>query len=298
MADFVSSYWSWYITIPTVLGLLGCLWLLLANTHRKPGDSVETMGHVWDEDLQEYDHPLPRWWLNMFLITLIFAGIYLLLYPGLGAFKGLLGWTELGEYEAEMAAADAEFGPLYAQYADTGLQELSGNQDAMRTGARLFSTYCATCHGADARGALGFPNLRDGEWLWGDDPDAIKTTILQGRNAVMPPWGAALGDDGVLQVAEYVRSLSGSGGGDSGVLSAGKQHFDTLCVSCHGPEGKGNPQLGAPDLTNDVWLYGGSQQAISETLRDGRNGRMPAFGEFLGEERVHLLAAYAHSLKE
>ena len=165
MADFVSPYWNWYITVPTVLGLLFCLWLLLGNMRRKPSDSAESMGHVWDEDLQELDHPLPRWWFNLFLITLVFAVVYLILYPGLGSFKGVLGWTGVGRYEAEMQAAEEQYGPLYEKYAGTDIKALAENPEAMKTGARLFSTYCSTCHGSDARGARGFPNLRDDDWL-------------------------------------------------------------------------------------------------------------------------------------
>jgi cytochrome c oxidase cbb3-type subunit 3 len=197
-----------------------------------------------------------------------------------------------------MQAAEDQYGPLYEKYAGTDIKALAENPEAMKTGARLFSTYCSTCHGSDARGARGFPNLRDDDWLWGGEPDQIKTTILNGRIAVMPAWGQALGEDGVVQVAEYVRSLSGKEGGDSGVLAAGKKHFDTFCVSCHGAEGKGNPMLGAPNLTDGTWLYGGSQRMVAETLSNGRTGQMPAHAAFLGDERVHLLAAYVYGLKE
>ncbi len=297
MPDFTSGFWSWFIAIPVVLGLIGCLWLILGNNGGK-AVTEETTDHVWDGDLREYNNPLPRWWLNMFVITLIFGAIYLILYPGLGAFKGLLGWTELNRYEAEVQAANDEFGPLYAQYAATDAKELIKNPDAMKTGARLFSTYCTTCHGSDARGARGFPNLRDADWLYGGEPDQIETSILQGRNGVMPPWGAVLKEENqLIEVAEYVRSLAGKEV-DSGVATKGEQHYNSLCASCHGPDGAGNVQLGAPNLTDDVWLYGGSQRAIIQSVEQGRNGIMPAHGEFLGKEKSHLLAAYVYSLSQ
>ncbi len=294
MPDFVSQFWSWFVAIPVIVGLIGCLWLTLGNNERK-AVTEETTDHVWDEDLREYNNPLPRWWLNMFVITLIFGAVYLILYPGLGAFKGLLGWTELGRYESEVQAANDEFGPLYAQYAATDAKELIKNEDAMKTGARLFSTYCTTCHGSDARGARGFPNLRDTDWLYGGDPAQIKASILNGRNGVMPPWEAALKEDQLVEVAEYVRSLSGKEG-DSAVITEGEKHYTSLCASCHGADGAGNTQLGAPNLTDDVWLYGGSQRAIVQSVKLGRNGVMPAHAEFLGEEKSHLLAAYVYGL--
>lgn len=296
MADFTSSFWSWFIIIPTVLGIAGCFWLIIANTdRRKTGETQQTMGHVWDGDLKEYNNPLPRWWLNMFYITLVFGIIYLLLYPGLGAFRGLLGWSQEQAYEEEIAEAEARYGPLYAEYAATPIRELARNDQAMKTGGRLFANYCAQCHGSDARGAAGFPNLRDREWLWGGEPDAIRTSILNGRQGAMPAWGDVLQENGVLNVAEYVRSLSGQRV-DFATAEAGKAQYQQFCVACHGPEGKGNPQLGAPDLTNGTWLYGGSQRAIMRTISGGRQGVMPAHEEFLGEDKVHLLAAYVYSL--
>jgi len=297
MADFTNQFWSWFIVIPVVLGLIGCLWLILGNNK---GDAVtdETTDHVWDEDLREYNNPLPRWWFNMYIITVIFGVIYLILYPGLGTFKGVLGWTELNRYEAEIQAANDEFGPLYAQYAATDAKELIKNPDAMKTGARLFSTYCTTCHGSDARGARGFPNLRDTDWLYGGEPEQIETTILQGRNGVMPPWGAVLKEENqLIEVTEYVRSLAGKEV-DSGVATKGEQHYNSLCASCHGPDGTGNIQLGAPNLTDNIWLYGGSQRAIVQSVDLGRNGIMPAHDEFLGKEKSHLLAAYVYSLSQ
>ena len=297
MADFVSQYWSWYISIPSVLGILACAWLVLGNRGSKSsGDSVDTMGHTWDEDLQEYNNPLPVWWRNMFLITIVWGLIYLILYPGLGSFPGVLGWTSQGRYEAEMARAKETYGPLYARYAATDLAVLAKDSDAMRTAERLYASYCSTCHGSDARGAIGFPNLRDGNWLWGGEPESVKQTIMNGRVAMMPAWQVPLGGaEAVADVAEYVISLSGREA-DSARLASGKQKFGTFCVACHGATGTGNPAMGAPNLIDTAWLYGGSRGAIRNSIGMGRNGRMPAHGEFLGEDKVHLLAAYVLSL--
>ncbi|MGI9304273.1 MAG: cytochrome-c oxidase, cbb3-type subunit III [Gammaproteobacteria bacterium] len=296
MADFSSQFWHWFIVVPTVLGLVAVIWLTFANTEKvKRGTETETMGHVWDEDLQEYNNPLPRWWLNLFYITVAFGVIYFVLYPGLGTFKGVLDWQQTSQYEAEIQAAEETFGPLFDKYAALELGALAQDPQAMQTGARLFSSYCTTCHGSDARGAMGFPNLRDKAWLYGGEPQTIKTSILQGRNGAMPPWAAALGEQGVVDVVEYVRSLSGKSS-DPALVVAGEQRYKQLCVACHGLDGKGNKQLGAPDLTDNYWLYGGSPRAITKSVAEGRQGRMPAHKEFLGEARVHLLAAYVYSL--
>lgn len=295
MADFTSPFWSWFIIIPVILGLIGVVWLALANTGKRKDEPPGTMGHIWDEDLQEYNNPLPLWWLNMLYLSVAFAVIYLVLYPGLGTFRGVLDWQQTKQYDQEVEQANAALSPLYDQYLSSELPALTGNDDAMRTGARLFSTYCTTCHGSDARGALGFPNLRDADWLYGGDPQTIKASILNGRNGVMPPWHQTLGSDGVLAVAEYVRSLSGKFG-DPNIISAGETQFKQLCVACHGNSGQGNPQLGAPNLTDEVWLYGGSQQQIMASIGQGRQGKMPPHKEFLGEAKAHLLAAYVYSL--
>jgi len=297
MADFTSNGWSWFIAIATLVGIAAMFALNIWNSEprRKGEGPAKTMGHVWDGDLEEYNNPLPRWWLNLFYITLVFSVVYLLLYPGLGAFKGFLGWTETGQYEREMAAAGARYNPLYDKYLGEDLRALAHNREAMKTGERLFVNYCTTCHGSDGGGGPGFPSLRDGDWLWGGAPEAIKASILDGRTGAMPAWGAALGPQGVHNVAEYVRSLSGWRA-DPNAAAQGKEKFQQLCVACHGADGKGNTALGAPNLTDAIWLYGGSQQAVMESIEKGRNGRMPAHREFLGEAKVHLLAAYVWSL--
>jgi len=296
MADFTSGFWSWFIAVTTIVSLIALYALGRWMAGTRPGDAqAPTTGHVWDEDLAEYNNPLPSWWLNLYYLTIIFAVVYLVLYPGLGAFPGLLGWTDARQYEQEMAAAEQRYGPLFEQYLDRDIKALIEDPTAVQMGQRLYSAYCTTCHGSDARGVRGFPNLRDNDWLWGGDPAQIKASIMDGRQGVMPPWRDALGDDGVFQVAEYVRELSGRKA-DPTVAARGAELFATHCAMCHGAGGTGNQALGAPNLTDNVWLYGGSQRRIIETIRDGRSGRMPAHGDFLGEAKVHLLATYVYSL--
>ncbi|OGI43467.1 MAG: cytochrome-c oxidase, cbb3-type subunit III [Candidatus Muproteobacteria bacterium RBG_16_64_11] len=296
MADFTSEFWSWFIIAGTVLGIVSMFvlnrWM---SGGPKEGGKPKPMGHVWDEDLQELNNPLPRWWLNMFYITLVFGIGYLALYPGLGSFAGLLKWSEVGEYNKEVEAADKKYGPLYEKYLNEDLRALSQNREAVKTGERLFVNYCTTCHGSDAGGGPGFPNLRDHDWLYGGDPQTVKASIVNGRTGVMPGWGAALGREGVFNVSEYVLSLSGRAR-NAEAAAGGREKFQQLCVACHGADGKGNPALGAPNLTDGIWLYGGSQRAVMESIEKGRQGRMPAHRDFLGEAKVHLLAAYVLSL--
>ena len=298
MADFTSNFWNWFIIIGVAGGIVAMFWLNIWQSERRRGteEKAKPMGHVWDEDLQELNNPLPRWWLNLFYLTLVFSIVYLVLYPGLGTFAGALGWTQLGQYEREMAAAKKQFDPLYEKYLKEDLKALATNKEAIKTGERLFVNYCTTCHGSDARGAKGFPNLRDSDWLYGGEPETIKASIMGGRQGVMPAWGAALGgNEGVFQVTEYVLSLSGRRVNEEAAL-AGKARYQQLCVGCHGADGRGNQQLGAPNLTDDIWLYGGSQKSVMESIDKGRSGRMPAHNEFLGEAKSHLLAAYVYSL--
>ena len=294
MSDFTSPFWAWFIFIVTVGGIFWCFYLLLSQSkidHDASG--IQPTGHKWDEDLQELNTPLPRWWLQLFIATNIFGLIYLVLYPGSAVFGGVLGWTQVGAYNNEMAAADKQYGAQYTDYLKQDVVTLAKNKEAIKTGSRLFSTYCTQCHGGDA-GGPGFPNLRDGHWLWGGEPAQIKQTILNGRMGAMPAWGAVLGKDGVKNVTAYVMSMSGKK--TAGDLNAGEQKYQQLCVACHGADGTGNIALGAPDLTDDSWLYGGSRRSIEKSIVEGRNGRMPAFGEFLGEGKVHLLSAYVYSL--
>jgi cytochrome c oxidase cbb3-type subunit 3 len=264
----------------------------------KKTDQVEDTGHVWDGDLTELNNPLPRWWLGLFYITIAFSGFYLLLYPGLGSFAGILGWTSQGSYEEEVERVEAKVGPLFARYQQTPVIDLLKDEDALKVGERLYASYCTTCHGSDARGARGYPNLRNRDWLWGGDPQSIKTTITNGRVAGMPAWEGPLGGEaGVDEVAQYVLSLSGRAT-ISELAEKGKEKYDIFCVACHGPTGTGNTALGAPNLTDDIWLYGGSLTRISQSIANGRNGQMPAQGEFLGEAKIHLLTAYVYGLSQ
>ena len=299
MADFNSDFWHWYISILTVLSILACIWLLRWMT---PGfekkEDVETTGHVWDGDLTELNNPLPRWWLGLFYITIAFGGFYLLLYPGLGTYSGMLDWTSKGEYEQEVERVEAEVGPLFARYQQTPIIDLIKDETALKVGERLYINYCTTCHGSDARGARGYPNLLDGSWIWGGSPEAIKTTITDGRIGAMPAWEGPLGgESGVAEVTQYVLSFSGRST-VSAQADAGKVKYDLFCVACHGADGTGNPAVGAPNLTDDSWLYGGSQTRIAESIAKGRAGKMPAQGDFLGEAKIHLLTAYIYSLSQ
>lgn len=297
MADFTSGFWNWYIIVLTTASILACFLLIRwLSGAIKPEDEGKEMDHVWDESLVELNNPLPSWWLKMFYLTLFFGIGYLALYPGLGTFKGLLGWTSLGQYQREVDIADAKYGPLFKKFQEMPVVAVADDPDARRMGERLFVNYCATCHGSDARGARGFPNLRDNDWLYGGAPETIEQTILGGRSGVMPAWGAALGGDaGVADVTEYVFSLSGRNV-DQASAARGQEKFAMMCVACHGADGTGNQALGAPNLTDNIWLYGGSAKQVMETIALGRAGVMPPHREFLGEDKVHLLAAYIYSL--
>ena len=300
MGNFSEGFWNIFIVVCTLGGIFW-LYLLTAQNmgSRRPasgGEEVETTQHVWDEDLTELNNPLPRWWVGLLYVTLAFGVLYLMLYPGLGSNSMFLGWTQLEEYEEEMARAEARYGPIFEQYLGLPLEEVAADPDALRIGERLYASYCTVCHGSDAGGVPGFPNLRDDEWQWGGEPEQIKTTILAGRTGLMPGWRDALGGDaGVEAVAAYVFSLSGRPA-DSSKVEAGKAKYDAVCVACHGADGAGNPALGAPSLADDVWLYGDSEPEVHHSIAIGREGRMPAHGEFLGEARVHVLAAWVWSL--
>ncbi len=297
MSDFVSNFWHWYVAVISVVSILGCAVLLYSQSMTRPakGQKVELHGHVWDEDLTEYNNPLPRWWAWLFYITIVFSLGYLAVYPGLGNFGGTFNWTSTNEYEAEIKQANAEYGPLFDKYLKVDIATLAKDPKANAMGQRLFLNDCAQCHGSDAGGAKGFPSLRDKDWLYGGDPATIETSILGGRNGVMPALGAAIGGEpGIKEMANYVRSLSGLKH-DAKLAEAGKAKF-AICAACHGAEAKGNPAMGAPNLTDAIWLYGNSEETITETIRNGRTNMMPAQKERLGEAKIHLLAAYVYSL--
>jgi cytochrome c oxidase cbb3-type subunit 3 len=298
MADFINDFWSVYIAILVALSIIGCGVLLWSQSKVQvtvPKDGkVETTGHVYD-GLEEFNNPMPRWWMWLFYITIVFAIIYLALYPGFGSFAGKLGWRSAGQYQEEVKLAEAEVGPMFEKYKATDLKALAADSKANAMGERLFLTYCAQCHGSDARGNKGFPNLADRDWLYGGEPETIKLSILNGRHGQMPPMGAAVGSEKDIEsVAHYVLSLSGSTH-DSIKATAGREKF-AVCAACHGADGKGMTAMGAPNLTDKTWLYGGSVATIMETIRLGRNNVMPAFADFLGEAKVHLLAAYVWGL--
>jgi cytochrome c oxidase cbb3-type subunit 3 len=280
------------------VSIAACAVLLKSLSSRRVAKDapVGTTGHVWDEDLAEWNNPLPRWWIWLFYLTIVFSLAYLVLYPGLGGYAGYLGWSSSGQFEAERAQAEATYGPLFAKFAVQDLKQVAGDPEALAIGQRLFLNHCAQCHGSDAGGARGYPSLRDRDWLYGGDPETIKTSITQGRTGVMPPLGPAVGgDEGAGDVAHYVFSLSGRTH-DSLRAHLGKAKFQSICAACHGKDGKGNTQLGAPNLADSIWLHGGSEAAVVETILKGRKGEMPAHKGVLDDAKIHLLAAYVYSL--
>ena len=288
---------SIFIIVLTLANIAGCIWLLWW-TRRSPGEgstTEHTTGHVWDEDLHELNNPLPRWWLWLFIITVVFGLVYFVLYPGLGTWKGTRNWTSQAEHAADAKANAARIEQALAPYHARSVLELSSDPAALNVGRNLFLNNCATCHGSDGGGAPGFPNLTDQDWLWGGAPDTVVATISNGRMGVMPPWGEALGPRGVEDVLSYVLSLSGRKL-EAGDAHAGAKKFTELCAACHGPDAHGNPAMGAPNLSDGIWLHGGSLAAVRETIEKGRNGTMPAHATRLGETRVKLLAAYVLSL--
>lgn len=315
----MSSFWSIWISVITLGSILGCFlllrWCLKNMTGVEEGDD---MHHEFD-GIVEINNPLPRWWTIMFYVVIVWGLIYLALYPGLGNFQGLLGWkssnqdvrtlaeskaaTEkareeglLVQYDREVDQADERFGPIFEAYAKRSIEDLSTDPEALKVGQRLFLQNCSQCHGSDARGQRGFPNLTDDDWLYGGSPEAIKHTLLYGRQGAMPAWKDSLGEQGVKEVVAYALSLSGRQV-DASLATAGQAKF-AMCAACHGQDGKGNYAMGAPNLTDTIWLYGGSEQAVMETVLYGRNGVMPAWKDILGENKIHLVTAYVYSLSK
>ncbi|PKO24883.1 MAG: cytochrome-c oxidase, cbb3-type subunit III [Betaproteobacteria bacterium HGW-Betaproteobacteria-8] len=294
--DFTSSFWPLFISAITVLGILGCALLLWITNKAKvqPTQDMST-GHVWDGNLREMNNPLPRWWVWMFIITIVFSVIYLIIYPGLGSYKGELGWTQVGQYEAEMAKANEVIEPLYAKFAAMSPEEVAADEQAMAIGGRLFLNNCAQCHGSDARGSKGFPNLTDKDWLHGGAPENIKTTLTNGRIGMMPPMAAAVGnEEDVLNVANYVLSLSNSQH-DATRAELGKEKF-MLCAACHGTDGTGNQMIGAPNLTDGIWLHGAGEKNIVAMINNGKTNQMPTQAEKLSEAQIHVLTSYIWGL--
>jgi cytochrome c oxidase cbb3-type subunit 3 len=298
MSDFFSSGWSNYIALVSLVGIVWCVWLLFSQRKAKvihtADGAVADTGHVWDGDLRELNNPLPSWWAWMFLLSCIFALVYLVLYPGLGSFPGVLGYSTDSSLMKSMTTANDELKPVYAKYVSMDIEQVAADPKAREMGQRLFLNSCAQCHGSDAGGAKGFPNLTDGDWLYGGSPENIKTTIVNGRGGVMPPF-PQLDSKQIVDVANYVRSLSGLPADDL-KAARGAEVFKANCVACHGADGKGNIALGAPNLTDKTWLYGGSEAAIVETVTKGRMAMMPAQDKVLSPEKIQLLTAYVWGL--
>lgn len=321
----MSSFWSIWITVLSLGTLVGCYLLLRwCLTNFAGVEEGESMGHTFD-GIEELNNPLPKWWSTFFLVTIVWGFGYLLMYPGLGNYKGLFGWTSsnqsvmnledskaqaeyakanglIVQYDMEVKAADARFGPIFEAFAAQSIEELAGDEKALKVGQRLFLQNCSQCHGSDARGTTGFPNLADKDWLYGGSPEAIKHSILEGRKAQgMIGWESMLGgDQGVKDIAAYVISLSGREV-NAESAEAGKEKF-AMCAGCHGADGTGSTAmgipLGAPNLTDNIWLYGGSPRVVEQSIRHGRAGVMPAWKDILGEEKVHVISAYVYSLSQ
>ncbi len=317
----MTTFWTIWVSVITLGTIVGCWWLLSWTLKNKTGvPEGENMGHEFD-GISEINNQLPRWWTILFWITMVWGVLYLALYPGLGGFKGFLGWESsnqhiltleqsqaelaadieagaLNEYAVQVKQVEDRVAPIFAAFKETEVEELASNPEAMEIGKRLFLQNCAQCHGSDARGQRGgFPNLTDNDWLYGGAGANIKTTLVNGRSGMMPGWIDAFGEQGVAEVVAYTMSLSNHPDTDTALVDAGKARF-AACAACHGMDGKGNQMLGAPNLTDNVWLYGSSKRAITETLTHGRNGVMPAFDKTLGEDKVHVVSAYVYSLSQ
>lgn len=297
MSDFSSSAWSFFIGAMTIGGLVACLWLLFVASKRIPMADDNSTGHVFDEDLVEMNNPLPRWWMVLFILTVVFAFAYVVVFPGLGSLPGQLGWTSQNQLQAEQLAADTAMGQVYAEFNKQSTPDLSHNPRAMAIGERLFINNCAACHGSDARGSKGFPNLTDDDWLHGGSPEKIEESITLGRQGMMPALAAAVGTpDDVHNVANYVLSLSGSAN-NSLAASAGRAKFG-ICAACHGMDGRGNQALGAPNLTDKIWLHGWGEEAIVAMVTKGKTNVMPAQSGRLTPAQIHVLATYVWQLSQ
>ena len=289
----MGSAFHWTVVVVTLLNIIACLWLIVWTT--KQGDTekeaMDTLDHTWDGDLQERNNPLPRWWLYLFVGTIVFGIAYLIYYPGLGEFRGVGDWTQVGQYESEREAIDAVYAAKFEQLAAMDFAALEQHDEAMEIAGRLFASHCATCHGSDAGGAIGYPNLTDDDWLYGGAPATITQTISNGRMGIMPPFEAVLGEDGARETVEYVKQLAGMDH-EADLATAGQARYNTLCIGCHGPTGTGMQALGAPNLTDDVWVYGSSDAALLSSINVGRTGQMPAQSDLLSPEEIKLLTAY------
>ena len=292
----MTSFWSMWIIVLTSVTIVGITWILFANRKREQQSADKTTGHEYD-GIEEYDNPLPAWWFYMFVITIVWAIGYLIIYPGMGNFAGVLGWTQVGQHDRAVAAADEKYRGMRDRYMALPIEEIASDPAVRKMGMRMFGNNCAQCHGADAKGSYGFPNLTDKDWIFGGTPDTITASITQGRQATMPAWGSVIGDQGVTDATAYILSINGREA-NAAQVEAGKKVFQTYCAACHGADATGNPAMGAPNLVNGIWLYGGNAEQISHTIRAGRNGVMPAHKDTLSEDKIHILAAYVYGLSQ
>lgn len=299
----MTTAWNWYVILLVLFNLLGVAWLLWWTSKRRSGDpKPEDTSHYWDGDITEYNKPMPRWWINGFYLSIVFSFAYLFWYGGFGTYPGYSKWTSTGEHDREAAVANAQLEQTFAPYKGQAIDVLANNPHAVKLGKSIFANTCATCHGSSAKGAVGYPNLTDDIWHWGSTPERILETVTNGREGVMPAWGKVLqgmgGPDAVDYVIAYVHQLGDKSGGNPNDYAAvrGKALYEGVCVACHGKQGKGDANVGAPDLTDSYWMYGDSREALRETITNGRHGVMPAHGKLLGDTRVRLVAAYVWSL--
>ncbi|MFS1524835.1 cytochrome-c oxidase, cbb3-type subunit III [Microbulbifer sp. 2304DJ12-6] len=294
----MSTFWSLWVIVLTLANLALIIWVLFANRKVAVDDQTlpenKTTGHVYD-GIEEYDNPLPKWWFMLFIATLVFSAAYLVIYPGMGNFKGLADWTSVGALETSEAKAQVQFDETFGKYRDMPIEDIAQSREALKMGSRIFANNCAVCHGADGGGNFGFPDLTDNAWLYGGTPEKILETLYNGRQGVMPPQGPVIGEAGVKNTAEYVLSLNGLEH-DAAMAAQGQKVFNTVCMACHGLDAKGNQILGAPNLTDDIWLYGSSREQIQHTIRGGRSNQMPAQKDKLRDDKIRLVAAYVYSL--
>ncbi len=295
MSEQLSTGWSWFVILITLLNIVACLWLIAWASIRRDDEpaETETTGHVWDNDLAEYNQPMPFWWLGLFVVTIVFSLMYLVAYPGLGNFDGLFNWTQERQHETQINQAEHRFERKFAEYHEMDIPALAQEPDAVDIGRKVYQTWCTGCHGSDARGAKGYPNLADNDWLWGGEPEQILASISNGRAGMMPPWQAVLGDKGVAAVVDFMQDPHAG----TAAVEQGKALFEQNCTACHGADGTGNTMLGAPNLMDDIWLYGGDEASLTSSIANGRQqGRMPAHRDLIGADKLRLLTAYIYSL--
>ncbi len=290
----MTSFWSAWVIILTSITIIIMTWVLIANKRAERRTGERTTGHVYD-GIEEYDNAIPTWWFWMFIITIVWGVAYLVVYPGMGNFPGVIGWTQVDQHDRSVAAADEKYRAMRDRYLALPVEEIAPDPAVRKMGARMFSNNCAQCHGSDAKGSYGFPNLADNDWIYGGDAETIKKTLVGGRQAAMPAWGSIIGDQGVSEATAYILSLNGRQA-DPQLVAAGESQFATYCAACHGADATGNPALGSPNLSNGIWLYGGTEAQIAHSIRAGRNGVMPAFAETLSEDKIHILTAYVYGL--